>query len=223
MEIETDDVAPANLAELRRNQIREFVTSRNIRHLVHFTQASDVSSILIHGLLSRDLLDQRGLPYSFTDAQRLDGHKDASCLSIDFPNSLMFYAKRQQLSQVNCWAVVRVKSSVLWELDCAFFYMNAAHHLFRDKPVSQFKTFSALKQLFACSDQATQQSHFGVMRRQPADVQAEVLVFDPISPDYIVDVHVENNDHTLGYVEQWGCRHYVVSRRYFRPRQQRLA
>lgn len=223
MENEIDSVVNANAAELRRTQIREFVTSRNIRHLVHFTQASDVASILKHGLLSRDLLDQKGLPYSFTDAQRLDGHRDACCLSIDFPNSLMFYAKRQEFGQVDCWAVLRVKASVMWELDCAFFHKNAAHHSFRTQPISRFKSLLALQQMFACTEGVIGQPHFGVRRRQPDDVQAEVLVFDPISPDYIVDVHVENHDETLHYLQQWGCQHYVVSRRYFRPRQQHPA
>lgn len=222
MEGQMDPAALENAAELRRAQIRDFLTSRNIRYLVHFTQASDVSSILEHGLLSRDLLDQRGLPYSFTDAQRLDGHRDAICLSIDFPNSLMFYAKRQEFSHVACWAVLRVRASVLWELDCAFIDKNAAHHSVRSAPVAQFKTFSALQQMFSCTNGATRQTHFGVRRRQPDDVQAEVLVFEPICRDYIVDVHVETHDQSLSYLEQWGCQHYVVSRRYFRPRQKHL-
>ena len=83
----------------REAQIQQICDERNIETLVHFTRVENLSSILQNGLLSRKALEileeTRGQQFLFNDRKRKDGHKDAICLSISFPNYQMFYPIRE--------------------------------------------------------------------------------------------------------------------------------
>jgi hypothetical protein len=79
----------------REAQIQQICDERDIETLVHFTRVENLSSILQNGLLSRKALETSGQQFLFNDPDRIDGHKEAICLSISFPNYKMFYPIRE--------------------------------------------------------------------------------------------------------------------------------
>lgn len=180
----------------RAEQIKQKVKDRGIRWLVHFTHIQNVDSILEHGImppnetrqLEATLEDEE--TFIFPDKYRADG-KNASCLSIMFPNNEMLWHKRQEYGD-EAWVFLLLKPDILWECDCAFYPTNAASAGLRHEPVEKFKTAEAFEAMFAREVQKQTNDETKTIPRSselkpylPTDVQAEVLVFNIISPDYI--------------------------------------
>lgn len=67
--------------------IQEIIQQRNIRSLFHFTHSDNLTSILDNGLMSRSELDNENNEYNYNDEERIDGHPDAICLSVSYPNA----------------------------------------------------------------------------------------------------------------------------------------
>ena len=116
----------------RASQIQQICTERGITTLIHFTRTENLQGILQEGLLGRRLLEARGQQFLFNDHDRVDGHKNAVCLSISFSNYQMFYSIRESKKKVegvndSQWVVLLLDTKVLWELECAFCQRNAAH------------------------------------------------------------------------------------------------
>ena len=135
----------------REQAIRQLIKKRQIKHLVHFTQAANVRSIFDHGLLPRQMLLERwgNRPDLFkaNDARRFDQHLDANCLSISFPNYRMFHRYRKS-DPLRFWVVLLIKPEILWKLDCAFCVTNASAKHISSTPVELLKPASALAALF---------------------------------------------------------------------------
>lgn len=151
--------------------IREFVRERGVSRLVHFTRAENVERIREQGLLPRTALELGEPRPRFPDSYRLDGHKDAVCLSIGFPNYKMFYKYRRESEG---WVVFEIEPSVLWTHPCAFFPKNAATNECTSRPLSDFVCVSALRAMFDGNRPSDLRADY------PTDPQAEVLVFGTI-------------------------------------------
>lgn len=179
-------------------RIKAIADAMRIKHLVHFTRCENVASILERGLMSVDDLEMDRLEAVRNDALRLDGKLGAVSLSISFPNYKMFYKYRCESPKTD-WAVLLLKPAILWELDCAFYPMNAANHRMRQLPLSGATCPEALESMFVDSE----------VRRDPrlrpcdpTDVQAEVMSFQQIDPSYILSVAFEDSESK----QRWGCR-----------------
>lgn len=177
-------------------QIKQQVEMRGIKWLVHFTHLQNVNSILKHGIMPRRETEQldrtldKEWDFIFPDSSRADG-KNASCLSIMFPNNAMLWHKRKQYPD-EYWVFLLLKPDVLWECDCAFYSTNAASTGLRHKPVADFKTIAAFEAMFASEVKKETTDGIKTITRPeglkpylPTDVQAEVLVFNTIAPSYI--------------------------------------
>lgn len=79
--------------QLRASEIQKICQMYGIEVLVHFTHIANLNSILQHGLLGRAQLESMSWlePPKYNDTYRLDGQREAICLSISFPNYKMFY------------------------------------------------------------------------------------------------------------------------------------
>lgn len=166
------------LDQERIKLIKESCAIREVEHLIHFTRIENLANIIKMGLISRDKLDTiKTLSWpKYNDEIRYDGHKDAICLSISFPNYLMFY-------KYNCddpaqWVVIQLNRSILWELDCAYYRTNAASNSVRFSLLENLKTYQSFVEMFGNSS-----------NKHPEDPQAEVLVFNRIPPYYINGLH----------------------------------
>lgn len=187
-------------------QIKQQVKNRGIKGLVHFTHIQNVDSILEHGIMPRreteilsQILEEQ---FIFPDKDRADG-KNASCLSIMFPNNKMLWHKRQQYPDTD-WVFLLLKPDVLWECDCAFYPTNAASNGLRHQPVESFKTAAAFEDMFASKIiEETANGSQPIIRDPslkpylPTDVQAEVLVFNTIAPSYILKKIVNEPRHAF--------------------------
>ena len=143
----------------RESQIQKICEDRGITTLVHFTQTEKLRNILHEGLLDhQSLLKKHGQQFVPNDRKRIDGHKDAICLSISFPNYQLFskfsWSDDDNQPDYSGWVVLVLDAKVLWELDCAFCQENAASNAVRYIPVEERKKPEALKGMFVdvCSD-----------------------------------------------------------------------
>ncbi|MDD2900692.1 MAG: DarT ssDNA thymidine ADP-ribosyltransferase family protein [Desulfuromonadaceae bacterium] len=175
-----------SILQQRSEQIRDFCQQRQITDICHFTRIENLKGIITEGLLPRAELEKRPTVCRpiFTDELRLDGHTDASCLSISFPNYKMFYQKRRESKDDNLWAVIIYDYSIITRLNCAFTVHNAAAG---GSIVADLKTRNSVESL------AESFGDFGNIRRNelkipenyPTNPQSEVLAFEMIPANYI--------------------------------------
>ena len=183
----------------RESQIQRICQERGITTLVHFTRIENLLNILHAGLLDhQSLLEKHGQQFDPNDKQRLDGHKEAICLSISFPNYQLFskfsWSDNDGQPNYSGWVVLLLDTKVLWELDCAFCQENAASNAVRYIPLEERKKPDALKGMFVdvCRDtkgNVYQRQSLQIPNDYPTHPQAEVLVFDQIQSNYIQEVH----------------------------------
>ena len=184
----------------RAFQIQQFCEERGITTLIHFTRIENLHSILQQGLLGRNFLETRGQQFLWNDSDRADGHKEAVCLSISFPNYQMFYRirNRKKVEGVSDsqWVVLLLDVKMLWELDCAFCQNNAARKTISRTSLEDRKSPEALKGMFGdfynIRHQDLQIPDPYLMHPKdayPTHPQAEVLVFDSIPVQFIKAIH----------------------------------
>lgn len=173
----------------RAKQILDFCQRRKITDLCHFTRVENLKGIFTEGLIPREELDKRPahLRPLFPDHLRLDGNRDASCLSISFPNYKMFYSKRIASAEDALWAVLIYDYSILTRLNCAFTVHNAASNRIQKNSIKTCNSVDHLKELFA--DFGTiKRDALGIPNNYPTNPQAEVLAYDLIPTAYIKQV-----------------------------------
>lgn len=193
--------------ESRALEIQKICEEYKIKTLIHFTHISNLHSILHNGLRGRIELGSMSeiqAPH-YNDSLRLDRYPQATCLSISFPNYQMFYKYRCKNPPDSNWVILFIKPSVLWKLNCKFFFDNAASNNARESMSEKMsgarKDPKALRQMFA--DCRIQRQSLQIPISFTTNPQAEVLVFESISPEYIMDVLFGS----LEIGEQWICEH----------------
>ena len=169
--------------------IQTFANQRKITHLYHFTQVGNLPSILRQGLLPTDVLSNRKIEVLRNDLVRVD-RTSGICLSIGFPNYKLFYPFRLKDIQVR-WAVLKIKSNVLWENDCAFCIQNAAKAEVANVPLYQRKTLAAFQAMYD-DFPGVPRATLGLPDNYPTHPQAEILAFQPIAPGNIVAIIFDN-------------------------------
>ena len=217
----------------REAQIQQICKKRGIKTLVHFTRIENLSSILQHGLRSRktlEILEETcGQQFLFNDPKRLDGHKEAICLSISFPNYQMFYRIKEDKKKTNeandsQQLVLLLDAKVLWKLECAFCQRNAAHKTIRNIPLADKKRPEALKGMFEDFYNIKHQDlqkDWQIPDNYPTHPQAEILVFNPIPVQYINAVHFwDPTALTQWWSSNWASYSQTFSAhsQYFQPR-----
>lgn len=173
-----------------RQAIQAHCTAIQIPYLLHFTRAANVPFILQHGIYPVGRAHEVGVTPQINDQHRLDGHRDSTSISIGFPNSQMLYKYRMADVQVD-WAILVLQPSLLWSKDCAFCRHNAADRRVSSLPLPELMTPDAFYGMFEDVDGCTPRADQKLKPFDPTDVQAEVLVFGIIEPQYIVGVIYE--------------------------------
>ena len=176
----------ANLG-IRAQEIQRICQQSGVTVLAHFTRVTNLSSILRRGLLGRNILaPHMGWLPIFNDPVRLDGCREAVCLSISFPNYQMFY--RLSVNNRADWVVLLLDASVLWEQDCAFCRENAASKAVREIPLDARRQQSALADMFTDYPPVVRAS-LAIPANYTTHPQAEVLALDPIPCNHIRAAH----------------------------------
>lgn len=197
--------------------MKDTVKKRGIDTVWHFTRLSNVDSIYKHGLLSRQDLENSGIHSDFNDDYRLDCQKDAICCSLGHPNYKMFWGLRQDNPDVE-WVVLAIKSSVLWEKDCAFCVTNAASNEVTCIPIFERKGLAAFNRMFEEIDGKPTRAELRISDYSPTNPQAETLVFGGIKSEYIDGAITQTKateTELIGKYKEWG---FLYHRSLFKPR-----
>lgn len=159
--------------------MKQTVQRRGVKNLWHFTRLDNVQSIIENGIVPRATLEAAGSNVNFNDDYRYDGFKQASCISVSYPNYKMFYILRQQNPGVE-WVVIAVLPDVLWLKNCAFCSENAASNSMTKIPIQQRMGVEAFERMFDPVENIPTRNQLGLEDRFTTNPQAEVLVFDTI-------------------------------------------
>lgn len=173
-----------------KQAIQGHATAIQVPYLLHFTRATNLPSIMAHGLYPISRAHEIGIIPDINDQLRLDGHLNGTSVSIAFPNCQMFYKYRKDCEGVD-WVVLVLHPAALWVKDCAFCRYNAADARISGLPLAVLKTSQAFMGIFDEIEGHTSRDEQKLKAFDPTDVQAEVLVFDVIEPQYILGVVFE--------------------------------
>ncbi|USD38556.1 DarT ssDNA thymidine ADP-ribosyltransferase family protein [Ferrimonas sp. SCSIO 43195] len=170
--------------------IEQICQKRNITELVHFTDVRHLPSIVRFGLLPRNRLGEVQTETYPNDEHRLDGHPESVSLSISFPNCMMFYKYRHK--NQTPYAVVCLQPAVLWQLNSAFYSDNAASAAMSRLAPNSLMTPAAFNALFDEMEGERSRQEQRLLSNHPTNVQAEVLTFAQIPPQYITRIVFNN-------------------------------
>lgn len=178
------------------NLIQNECTTRRITRLCHFTQSRNLAHIFDdpYGLCSTRTLQECDMPHNPTDPERLDGRDDLVCCSVQYPNVFYFDRVRNKEPFFKDWVVLFIDPKYLWASETNFCPRNAAAGCGRY--IAQgYQTFQSL---FANSVNGAGDRIFNRQTTRligsPTDIQAEVLVKDPIPLESIIGIVVESNE-----------------------------
>lgn len=174
------------------NPIQEECLNRGITRICHFTQSRNLAHIFGDSLAlySKRTLQRCDMPHNPTDPDRYDGKDDLICCSIEYPNTYYFAKVREQDHLFKDWVVLMIDPSYLWHSETCFCPCNAAR-----SSGAHIKTgLSGFRSLYGSTSPGItffrSTSH---LRAAPTDIQAEVLIKDPILLSSItaIAVHTE--------------------------------
>lgn len=175
------------------NLIQQESNLRGITRLCHFTQSRNMAHIFDdpYGLYSTKTLRDNDMPHNPTDPGRYDGRDDLVCCSIEYPNTYYFDNVRTREPLFKDWVVLYVDPIYLWHQDTRFCPCNAA----RKHGRYIRKGFNGFQSLFAQTSPGINFSRPSThLNAAPTDIQAEVLVADPIPLNLISGVVVQSDE-----------------------------
>lgn len=195
-------------AEAARAHVLESMKKRGVTRFVHFTKVDNLESIMMRGLMPLSLMN--GVPKE-ESAQRLNRYEgtDALCLSVEFPNYRTFYHRRCVESD-KTWCVLLLDArKVIERYEPQFYWTNAASKSFLEP------RFNAGNRNDPCSAQAfdgmfyqtetpnrfltvTPRAGF-IPDKYPTNPQAEIQIYDKITPDCISLVVFEDKESVARY------------------------
>ena len=140
------------------------------------------------------------MPYNPTDPDRYDGRDDLICCSIEYPNTYYFAKVREQDHLFRDWVVLLIEPSYLWHPETCFCPCNAARSCgaYIHTGIQGFRSlYAPISPGF--SSYTRLEKH---LPAAPTDIQAEVLLKDPILLDSIIGIVV----HTKEQAQRELCR-----------------
>jgi hypothetical protein len=175
--------------------IYDSVQAKGITRLCHFTPSRNLAHIATQpqGLLAtKRLRHDENAVLNPTDFERLDGHEDYVCCSIQYPNAWYLQKAQGREHLFKEWVVLLIAPHYLWLPGTKFCPRNAAARQGRNVREGS----EAFEALFA---QEVEGAYGKTFRRSgshpawlPTDDQAEVLVPDQIQCEDILGIIVRD-------------------------------
>lgn len=176
------------------NPIQQECITRGITRLCHFTQSRNLAHIFDdpYGLCSTRTLQAHDMPHNPTDPNRYDGRDDLVCCSIDYPNTYYFYNVRNKEPLFKDWVVLLIEHSYLWHPETCFCPRNAAADFGRhiDQGLDAFRRLF-VPSVTGSGGRVFQRGHNHLIS-SPTDIQAEVLLKDPVPLESIIGIVVKS-------------------------------
>lgn len=151
------------------------------------------------------VLMKSGAAPAINDQYRFDGHRNSTSVSIGFPNSQMLYKYRMADAAVD-WSILVLHPSILWAKNCAFCRHNAADGRISGQLLANLMTPQAFQGMYEEIEGLTKREEQKLKPYDPTDVQAEVLVFDVIEPQYVAGIIFEKSAVRDAYLPHPGER-----------------
>lgn len=168
-------------------KIRQFVEDRGIQHLVHLTTMENLRGICREqAILSVTQLKRRNLVFQAFDTSRLDGHLDFINCSIGYHNFHMFYAAVAKNNSHD--VILLVRPDYLWLPETRFCPYNAATGGGRYVG-SGYEALVGMYQE-CVEDKVGPHTRANKPEWLPTNIQAEVLVYQRIPIEHIMQVVV---------------------------------
>ena len=169
------------------DKIRADVIQRKIRRLCHFTQSRKLPHILGEpgGIFSIEWLEKnRQDIIDKNDLIRLDGYPNFISCSIEYPNTWYLDKAKMRDPLFKDWSILLIKPEILWSPNTIFAFRNAAALKGNIKG-----GFDEYLKMFSPDNPG---AYGKIFRRKnshlpscPTDGQAEVLVLEKITSDFI--------------------------------------
>lgn len=200
------------IVDKESEEIKEFLRTRKIRHLIHFTQLDNLSSILDRGILPKNDLIKEGIEGHFNDLQRLDGCGDCSCLSIEYPN--VWLLDRYRSSTLNSrWAILVLNAELLINHTNYYARHNAGSNEVRSiirtcNTIKDFKNLYSENFTIHLTTGSRDVSRVGIegLNYLPTSDQAEILTKGRISPGEIQTIIFQTDEDKVPFENDERCR-----------------
>ena len=173
-----------------------FLKERNIEILTHFTLLENLDTIFHWGLLSRNELAKRNIPFSFNDLERHEGQLDAICCSVSFPNYKNFYYKRCNDPRDMC--VLVIDANVLLSSQFKSSWYNAA----KGNGCYICNGVEGFMDLFSERPGHPNRDKLGIPNHYPTNPQAEVLILHEVNLSYIKKVIFQKEEDAWKHLER---------------------
>ncbi len=131
------------------------------------------------------------MPHNPTDPGRFDGRDDLICCSIEYPNTYYFVTVRDRDPLFKDWVVLLIGPSYLWSPDTWFCPCNAARSRGRYIKAG-IEGFGSLYGETSPGINFSRPS--GHLPAAPTDIQAEVMLKEPIPLDSITGIVVQSEE-----------------------------
>lgn len=194
------------------NLIQRECVSRGIARICHFTQSRNLAHIFDDplGLCSTRTLQEYDLPHNPTDTERFDGRDDLICCSIEYPNTYYFAKVRERDPLFRDWVVLFIEPSYLWHPETRFCPCNAARSCggYIQAGIEGFSSLYTER-----SPGITFPRPRTHLPAAPTDIQAEVLLMDPIPLDSITAIAVQ----TVEQAQREICRMHLQALSFDKP------
>ncbi|WP_195945609.1 DarT ssDNA thymidine ADP-ribosyltransferase family protein [Paraclostridium bifermentans] len=164
--------------------IDDIIKSRNIEHLIHFTNAKNINSIMANGIIPVKFHNKLGIKSCINDNLRNDELTETTSLSIEFPNYKMFYKLRIENLDED-WAIIFVNSKILLDKICLFCYDNASNPEIKSISYEKRMSKDMFNKMFEDIDGYHSRKETHLKRYFTTSPQAEVLVSGIVEVKYI--------------------------------------
>ena len=199
--------------------MKQAVISKGVKFLMHFTQESNIDSILKYGLLPKKELSASVPVATVNDSLRLDLRENMSSLSISFPNYKLFFKWRKAPKNERVkWGVIVFNASILYHKECLFCQTNAANGLVSAEMEEHLKGVSAFYSLFDEIEGKPSRQELGLDSYYTTDPQAEVLVKGIIEPEYITGLAFDDQILSEEYQRKYPAHQIKMDKELFRYR-----
>lgn len=185
---------PVNSGTLSVEQlsIKRFLEERGIYYLIHFTDATNVPSIRINGILSVEQLKKRKISYRNNDEYRQDNEPDYISLSISGMNHYLYRTFKYNKQTIEHGVAVVINADILYkEIDTPRIYCNtnaATAGGNKGNTLADFRAMFADTVEYTTTSVGERKINRSAERRtsyEPTDTQAEILWNKCVPLEYI--------------------------------------
>lgn len=194
-------------------EIMNYLHSRKVASLIHFSPICNLDSILKNGICSREYCETHNIKFQHSDEERFDNLKHLISLSISFPNYKMRFKKEKEINQH--FIIIEIDPSIIKNFgikERRFCYTNASTKFGKfDGP-----NLTHLQTMFPWEELRKERN---LPLYYTTDPQAEVLLKGPIPTKYIKKIHFDNNIDFSRYSEKYHSPLFVEDRTFFKYRE----